>query len=275
MSEDDGLGEPGTNEETLRLAIGVTHVVEKEFAHWAGPEVGSELHLDDQIWPWQPPSEVARWTLLAGIAHLKSALTLLHAGFEGPPIAYNSMLRGALLASCQTLWVVGADDPLTRQARALRLVAEEYRHRIGFHKSQMQSTDPGRAEHSKPWSAKWTHRLEELEAVRAGVPPVDDTTATKVIKRVAAEAFGEHEDGEAHLVGAWQALSSSVHGFSWGFFVRPGMVAVDDPRCSPLTAFKSELDLDDAVDTFTLCARLIAQAGKHLLERSEAKPRGG
>lgn len=127
------------------------------------------------------------------------------------------MLRGALLASCQTLWVVGADDPLTRQARALRLVAEEYRHRIGFHNSQIQSIDPGRAEHAKPWSAKWTHRLEELEAVRAGVPPVEDTTATKVIKRVAADAFGEREDGELSSSGPG-SLSAAARTVSTGVF---------------------------------------------------------
>lgn len=98
-----------TTGEGLPLAVQVASMIERKFAAWSGPRVGSALHTDDQVWPRHPTSEVARSTLLAGVAHLKGAFTLFDTGIEGPPIAFNSMLRGALIGSSQALWVLGPD----------------------------------------------------------------------------------------------------------------------------------------------------------------------
>lgn len=157
----------------------------------------------------------------------------------------------------------------TRQARALWLSNAEYRNRSKFHRTQTISMDPARAEHSRYWLEKWDTTIQELSQVRAALPTIEDTTTTKQIERVAAEQFAPDEDGHAQLVGAWQSMSSSAHGMSWGLFVRPGMHRVSGPPRGPLVPFMAKPGTDDPADMLVLCARLAGQAGVLLQDRAD------
>lgn len=228
-------------------------------ATWTGPPVGSSMADDDEVWPLMPCSEMVRTALLCAHDHLDLVrMVLLHAE-PAPPAATYSALRGALVGSSVALWVVGCDDNAARRARALALVAEDYKYRHEFHKSQMQSEDHARAEHSRPWAERWDSRRQELTAVREGLPGASPKV-TGVVEWVAREMFGSGSDAYATLMGLWQSSSSSAHGLGWGAFVRPGLNAVAHDPVRGLSGFNVALDIDDAVDRYLTCFALLTLA---------------
>lgn len=228
-------------------------------ATWTGPPVGSAMAADDEIWPLMPCSETVRTALLCAHDHLDLVRVVLLQVQPAPPSATYSALRGALVGSCIALWVVGCDDDEVRRARALALVDEDYKYRHAFHASQMQSEDPARAEHSRPWVERWKGRRRELTAVRQGLPNASPKV-TSIVEWVARERFGSGTDSYATLLGLWQSSRSSAHGLGWGAFVRPGLDPVGHDSARGLSAFNVALDIDDAADRYLTCVAVLMLA---------------
>jgi hypothetical protein len=218
------------------------------------------MAADDEVWPLMPCSEVVRNALLSAHDHLDLARLVLLDVRPAPPAATYSALRGALVGGCLALWVLGCDDAAARRARALALVAEDYKYRHAFHQSQLQSEDPARAEHSVPWVKHWEGRQIDLAAARAELPNATAAKVTRIITWVARELFGGGTDAYATLMGLWQSSSSSAHGLGWGAFVRPGLSVVAHDPNRGLAAFNVALDIDDAADQYLTCVALLVLA---------------
>lgn len=90
------------------------------------PERGSEAALDDVVWPWMPPSEIARQSLVAATQHLNLARTAIEAE-DIYPSSHFTVLRGCLVGASQAVWILSSDDRTERQQRALRVIDEWYR----------------------------------------------------------------------------------------------------------------------------------------------------
>lgn len=238
-------------------------------ADWAGPAGGSAMAADDAVWPRMPCSEVVRTALLATHDHLDLVRLVLLRSEPPPPEATYSALRGALVGGCLALWVVECEDQALRRARALALVAENYRYRLAFHQSQTQSQDSRRAAHSRPWAAHWERRRQELESVRAGYPTAS-SAVTGIIEWVAREVFSPTSDAYATLMGLWQSSSASAHALGWGAFVRPGLTAVAEDPARGLSGFEAKVDRDDAADRYMTCFALLTLADQGLTRRCSA-----
>lgn len=159
-----------TSDPDIVMTNSLLEHVRSQHMTWAGPSEGSDLHADDGVWPYSPPSEVARAGIVSALDHLGLVAEMLNEGLDAPPFATQSLLRGGLVGACQALWILACDDPMVRRARALRLAEEEYRYRQAFHETQTKSHDAGRAAHSLPWVAKWRARRDELDAIRSSRP---------------------------------------------------------------------------------------------------------
>lgn len=255
-----------TNDDVLSVQA-LLEQVRVHHQTWGGPLKGSELRDDDKAWPYYPPSEVARSGIVSALDHLYLVGQVLDEGSNVPPYATQSLIRGALVGSCQALWILTPEDQAVRRARALRLAHEEYRYREAFHESQKKSADADRAAHSVPWAAKWRARGDELSRIRAELPEVKYST-TGVMQWVAEEVLSEEDDPKARLMGLWQSTSSSAHGFTWGIFVRPGVTPVAHDAERGLTSFSVDVNADDIFDAFVFCATLVVRAEELLRSRS-------
>jgi len=60
-----------------------------------------------------------------------------------------SVARGALVAAAQALWILGDDEPTTRQQRALSIGTEWLVQRIGYQTEQLKICSPEQAKLSK------------------------------------------------------------------------------------------------------------------------------
>lgn len=256
--------------DALRQVAGTEQMLSRlrrKNATWAGPAAGSPMAVDDEVWPLMPCSEVVRNALLSAHDHLDLVRLVLLDARPTPPVATYSALRGALVGGCLGLWVVGCEDEALRRARGLALAAEDYRHRCEFHRSQVQSEDASRAEHSRPWVEKWAQRQEELGVVRARFPDANASKTTRIVTWVAREMFGDTSDAYATLMGLWQSSSSAAHGLGWGAFVRPGLTLVGHDDVRGLSEFEVAVDIDDAADHYMTCVALLAMADTLLQRR--------
>lgn len=84
------------------------------------PESGSDLALDDKIFPHMAISQLARMSLVLSGEHLRFALDAVHAK-QLYPSSHLPVLRGALVGASQGVWILRPDDRRgTSRARSYR-----------------------------------------------------------------------------------------------------------------------------------------------------------
>src|SRR5690606_3753678 len=69
------------------------------------PEAGSDLALDDKIFPHMAISQLARYSLVASGEHLRLALDALRLK-QLYPSSHFTALRGALVGASQGVWIL-------------------------------------------------------------------------------------------------------------------------------------------------------------------------
>lgn len=87
------------------------------------PQPGSELAVDDVVFPRHPISEVARMSLALSSEHLRLARDAMEAG-QLYPSAHFTVLRSGLVGAAQAVWVLGPAERNDRRERGLTVLAE-------------------------------------------------------------------------------------------------------------------------------------------------------
>lgn len=186
------------------------------------PERGSQLHADACIWPYHPPYEVARQSLVAAAQHLNLARTSINAG-EVYPIAHFTVLRGALVGAAQGVWLLAPDEQAERQQRALRVVYEWYRRMDQYNRM----IEPGMlSTENEPFlAAQTSHTRDRCTAARELWAATDTLGAdeplllTKVIRWAAEDTFADPSQvREVTLL--WRLMSGDAHALGWQLVTR-------------------------------------------------------
>ncbi|PPF32657.1 hypothetical protein [Pseudoclavibacter sp. AY1H1] len=184
------------------------------------PEIGSELHLDDAVFPWHPISEVCRVSLVLAGEHLRAARDLIEAD-QLYPGAHFTVLRSALMGAAQAVWILAAPDREERRERGLMLIGEMYRQKrahLGEQDVRMLTV------------AQRALLASQLEWCQTRVGQVKDArrsqqqfTQTHVIKAALDLRF---EDPEARLDGRllWRQMSADAHVLGWSMFERADVI---------------------------------------------------
>lgn len=229
------------------------------------PERGSEAALDDQIWRWKPPSEVARQSLVAATQHLNLARTAIEAE-DIYPSSHFTVLRGGLVGASQAVWILASDDRTERQQRALRVVDEWYRRalqhsteylpliedaadRLDLQRGMAHMQDR-RNEARRLWSK--TSTLSEKQPLEL----------TDFIVWSASEVL--NDPLRAALVKPlWQQLSGDAHALGWAILTRITLV---ERQAGGMAIFAAGGDLQRVSQAFILSYRILT-AGWSLFDR--------
>lgn len=186
------------------------------------PQKGSELELDDQVWPHHPLSELARISLIAATEHLQLAGEIV--GSKHLHVTADfTVLRGGLVGGATAVWLLGPDDPVERQQRGLRHVVEWYRRKRQYDEAmrpfcpdvdrsrleaQINHTEQRRVEARGKWVR--TPTLTEAES------PSD----SKRIEWSASFAFHNDQQLVDAIKSLWSAMSGDAHALGWQLISR-------------------------------------------------------
>jgi hypothetical protein len=186
------------------------------------PDRGSELEADARIWPWHPPYEVARQSLIAAVQHLNLARTAI-AAHEVYPTSHFTVLRGALVGAAQGVWLLSPDDTTERQQRALRVIDEWYSRRTQYNNAinpaglsdldQIRLRDQTRHLEERRRQARclWA-RTETLRAA-------ETLNLTSVITWASADTFTDPgQQSDTRLL--WNMMSGDAHALGWPLALR-------------------------------------------------------
>lgn len=214
------------------------------------PGPGSALAEDDLGWPPMPLSQCA----IAALASCRDHLQAVRVHIDAQnvfPFATRTLLRTAVLAGAQAVWMLAPDSALTRQQRGRTVAAEVYR-RHGEFLSDLQSLNGARHAGTDTVATLVAERLAELAEQRAAAGERDQWQATKIIESAATATFGDTNLVEARV--EWRAGSGAAHGLIWSVFGTAALrrSAVHDESADGLTAFAAGGSLDAVANTYML-----------------------
>jgi len=188
------------------------------------PQAGSELAVDDGVFPRHPISEVARMSLVLAGEHLRLARDAIEAG-QLYPSAHFTLLRGGLVGAAQAVWVLGPADRAERQERGLTVLTamhtqmrKYYRRLEGFVLSEKERRELGE---QQSWL---TTRMEELATIRTGKAALNltDEVIPEALDLVFPDA-SRRQDGRA----LWALMSGDAHVLGWSTATRGQMGPTD------------------------------------------------
>jgi len=181
------------------------------------PERGSQLAVDDQVFPHWPISEVARMSLVAAAEHLRLARDAIRAG-QLYPSAHFTALRSARVGACQGVWMLRPDDTGTRRERGLTVIAETY-HQSSVYYNELAKHDLTTAERADLVDQQtWLQgRQTQVATLRTGSARLDLTNI--VIPNALDHTFSDkprREEGRR----MWRELSADAHVLVWSIAQR-------------------------------------------------------
>lgn len=178
------------------------------------PDSGSDLALDDKIFPHMAISQLARMSLVLSGEHLRLALDALLAK-QLYPSSHFTVLRGALVGASQGVWILSPDDRGERRERGLIVLAEMYSQMGKYYDSLagISQDDQERLDDQKDWLS---NRKAGVAAMRTGRA---DLNLTDVIRASAEDAFASagHHEAVRRL---WREMSADAHVLGWSVFQR-------------------------------------------------------
>ncbi|MFI9009916.1 hypothetical protein ACIGNX_22055 [Actinosynnema sp. NPDC053489] len=185
------------------------------------PAPGSELAEDDAEFPLYPISEIVRFNLISAGEHLRLIQDGLARG-NLYSVSQHSTVRGALVGAVQAIWITACDEPAARRRRGHRLIAENHRQLLNYHRNMSGWADDLGLDtdrrHALDDHLAWIQsRLDELRAVQ---PDLSKVTTTAVIAEVTPVAFPARPALQAEMRLAWNTLSSDAHMLLWGATMR-------------------------------------------------------
>jgi pentatricopeptide repeat protein len=178
------------------------------------PESGSDLALDDKVFPHMAISQLARMSLVLSGEHLRLALDALRAK-QLYPSSHFTVLRGALVGAAQGVWILSPADRAERRERGLTVLAEMYSQMGKYYDSLagLSQDDLEKLDDQKDWLSD---RKAGVAAVRTGRA---DLNLTVVIREAAEDAFARagHHEAARRL---WREMSADAHVLGWSVFQR-------------------------------------------------------
>lgn len=262
-----------------RLALQQMHGTFPTLEQWRSrsrsaekPELGSESAADDRIWPWLPPSEIARQSLSAATQHLNLARTAIEA-MDIYPISHFTVIRGALVGASQAVWILAPDIRPERQQRALRVIDEWYRRALQ-HAAECQSLidDPNAQLEREPEIAHMQARKNEARALWHGtenLSAAEGLNLTNLVVWSAGHVLRNPLEA-AFVKPLWHELSGDAHALGWSVMTRSTTLAERDG--GGMAVFKTGGDLMRLRDAFLLSYRILRQGWSLFDRRCEGCP---
>lgn len=178
------------------------------------PQRGSDLAVDDEVFPPMAISQIVRMSLAFSGEHLRLALDALRAK-QIYPSSHFTVLRGALVGASQGVWILGPDDRVERRERGLAVIAEMYAQMGKYYNSLegLSVADQERMNGQKDWL---NDRKHSVAAVRKGTAGLN---LTDVIRIAAEDTFASsgHQEAVRRL---WREMSADAHVLGWSVFQR-------------------------------------------------------
>lgn len=224
------------------------------------PERGSQLAMDDSVYPWHAISEAARLSLMASGEHLRLARTSIEAR-QLYPSAHFTVFRGALVGAAQAVWILAAEEAAERQERGLTLIDEMYR-QLQTYYGELASTQLTTQERADlKGQANWcAERRRQVARVRRTSTKL---IQTDIIKWALHHRFSDHQRRSAGRL-LWRQMSADAHVLGWSMFQRGNVVTLD--RRSGLGVSESGGDLSHIAEPF-VAIHLLLKEGWSLFDR--------
>ena len=188
------------------------------------PQPGSELAVDNTVFPRHPISEVARTSLVSAGEHLRLARDAIEAG-KLYPSAHFTLLRGALVGAAQGVWVLGPDERAKRQERGLTVLTEMHtqmrKHYRRLEQFTLSEEERCELREQQSWLIA---RMEQVGIIRTGAAALNLTD--KVIPEALDLVFADpsrRQDGRA----LWALMSGDAHALGWSMATRGQMGPTD------------------------------------------------
>lgn len=229
------------------------------------PQRGSEAALDDAIWRWMPPSEIARQSLVAATQHLNLARTAIEAK-DIYPSSHFTVLRGGLVGASQALWILGPDDRVERQQRALRVIDEWYRRALQHAAEYLPLIDDSAdRQEMQQGIAHMRGRRDDARRLWRDTSTLSDKQTLELTDVITWSASEVMKDPlRAALVKPlWQQLSGDAHALGWAVLTRSSLV---ERQAGGMAVFAAGGDLRRISQAFTLSYRIL-KAGWSLFDR--------
>ena len=231
------------------------------------PESGSDLAIDDQIFPYMAVSQLARMSLLPAGEHLRLALDAIKAK-QLYPSAHFTVLRGALAGASQAVWILGPEDRGERCERALTVLSEMYTQMGKYYaflaSTQLSDADRARLEDQRSWLRG---RQDDLAATRTGVANLN---LTDVISAASDHVFPNGASREA-VRRMWREMSADAHVLGWSLFQRASFGPPD--RRTGIGEARAPGSPEYLAEPFLASYRLLRSAWSLFDRRCEAPPR--
>lgn len=180
------------------------------------PERGSDLAIDDEIFPLMAMSQLARLSLILSGEHLRLALDAMKAK-QLYPSSHFTVLRGALVGASQAVWILGPEDRGQRRERALTVVTEMYAQMDKYYGflagTRLDGTDRASLDDQRAWLSE---RQTGVAATRTGRASLN---LTHVIGAASDHAFPNGASRET-VRRLWREMSADAHVLGWSLFQR-------------------------------------------------------
>lgn len=180
------------------------------------PESGSELALDDKVFPHMAISAIARLSLIAAGEHLRLALDAIKAK-QLYPSSHFTVLRGALVGASQAVWILKPTDRSMRRERGLTVLTEIYnqldKYYASLESTQLDVADRESLAGQRLWLSGRRDNVSSLRSTKATL------NLTDVIGEAADQAFADTASRDA-IRRLWREMSADAHVLGWSLFQR-------------------------------------------------------
>lgn len=228
------------------------------------PEAGSELAMDDGIFPHMAISQLARMSLLPAGEHLRLALDAIKAQ-QLYPSSHFTVLRGALVGASQAVWMLGPEDRDERRERGLIVLTEMYKQMGKYYRfldgTQLQANDRERLHDQQLWLGQRSAGVDLIRKTRASL------ILTDVIGAAADHVFPDTTSREA-VRRMWHEMSADAHVLGWSLLQRATFGQPD--RRTGVGEAKAPGNPERVAEAFLASYRLLRQGWSLFDRRSEA-----
>lgn len=183
---------------------------------------GSPLLVDSVVWPDLPVGDMVSVSIISAVDHLHliQGHLLSRMAF---PFASQTVLRTALLAGAQAVWMLSSTDSGELCRRGLLLAEETYRQHANFLKGGAQGTIQMPEAERLANLRRVESRLAAAREVRVdalGGRLKGTFAATAAVDQAAMFAFGP--EGARGYTTLWRLASGDAHALGWQIPLRAG-----------------------------------------------------
>lgn len=226
------------------------------------PAPGSELATDDSDWLPTPVSQIAVAAAGAARDHLQAVRVQIDAR-NLFPYAQMTLIRTAMLAAAQAVWVFAPAASSQRIERARTLAKQEYEQHLLF-LTDLMALAPA----DKNTASVHQHvsqRLAQLDAKRAADGQRAKFEATRTVELAALATWGSTQTALEAKV-EWRRGSGAAHGLLWSVLGQPGTQQTASSTTGGLATFTTGGTIEAMANPY-MCAHGLLTHAFDLLDR--------